>query len=323
MGRESERRGRVKMNEGCGRRIVPHLTLAGSPDREYYPCCTIVNDDHRNHLWRFNPKSFDLMVADPPYGKRFKPSQKHHGETNWDDEFTSFEVTALLGLARVGSYVFCEWDNLWKYEGRAPAFEPGYFQRLGEKIQEATDLGIRLDEVITQGKSDMYPTLTLPQMPPCGSKDWLAARLEGGVVVNNLPKPKSALVWHKLGGGSQGDTAHEHIRDYEMVLFYPGPEHKFEKRPKSVLRHAAPGNNAHPTMKPVELIEEILGWYDFETVLDPFMGSGTTAIAAKKLGKHFFGFEANKTYFNRAIFRIAEIDEQSASRTKNLPTTAQ
>jgi DNA modification methylase len=41
------------------------------------------------------------------------------------------------------------------------------------------------------------------------------------------------------------------------------------------------------------------------------MGSGTTAIAAKKLGKHFLGFEANKKYFNRAIFRIAQIGNEA------------
>jgi DNA modification methylase len=269
------------MNEGCGRKIVPHLTIECRvrPLPEYYPCCTIINDDHRDHLWRFSQKSFDLIfdliVTDPPYGKRLEPSQKHHGRTDWDDEFTSFEVTALLGLARVGSYVFCEWDNLWKYEARAPEFEMA--------TPEAT--GAPYD-------SDMYPTITVTAE---------------GRTVNNLPKPKSALVWHKLGGGSQGDCAHEHIRNYEMVLFYPGPEHRFKKRPRSVLRHKAPGNNAHPTMKPVGLIQEILSWYDFETVLDPFVGSGTTAVAAKKLGKHFLGFEANKTFFNRAVQRLAEI----------------
>jgi len=288
-----------KVNEGCGRKIVPHLTVAAR-DCEYYPCCSIVNDDHRAHLWRFGANSFDLIIADPPYGKRFMASQKHHGKTDWDDEFASFEVTALLGLARVGSYIFCEWDNLWKYEARAPAFEPGYFENFGEKFQAATDAGIRFDDVATMGRSDMYPTHTLPQLPS-HSKGSLAARLEGGVVVNNLPKPKSVLVWHKLHGGSQGDTDHEHIRNHEMVLFYP----------RSVLRHRAPGNNAHPTMKPVGLIQEILGWYEFDTVLDPFMGSGTTAIAAKKLGKHFLGFEANKKYFNRAIFRIAQIGNEA------------
>lgn len=122
-----------------------------------------------------------------------------------------------------------------------------------------------------------------------------------------LPKPKSMLVWHKVGGGGgTGNCLHEHTRDYEMAYFYPAPEHKFKHRPKSVLRYKASGNPAHPTQKPVELIKEIMGWYDFDTVLDPYMGSGTTALAAKELGKHFLGFERNKTYYKRAIHRIAD-----------------
>ena len=92
-----------------------------------------------------------------------------------------------------------------------------------------------------------------------------------------------------------------------MAYFFPGPTHRFSRRPKSVLTYRAPGNDSHPTQKPVELIKEILGWYDFETVLDPYMGSGTTAVAAKELGKHFLGFEVDEKYHKRAIQRIAEI----------------
>jgi DNA modification methylase len=124
-----------------------------------------------------------------------------------------------------------------------------------------------------------------------------------------LPKPKSMLVWTKQVAQGTGDCLHEHFRDYEMAYFYLGDrkQHKFKKRPPSVLSFRPPGNDAHPTQKPVGLIQEILGWYDFETVLDPYMGSGTTALAAKELGKHFLGFEANKKYFNRAILSIAQI----------------
>jgi len=121
-----------------------------------------------------------------------------------------------------------------------------------------------------------------------------------------LRKPKSMLVWQKLARGGAGDCAHEHVRDYEMVYFFDGPEHKFKKRPKSVLKFKGSGNDNHPTEKPVELITQILSWYDFETVLDPFMGSGTTAVAALELKKHFLGFETDETYYRRAIQRIAE-----------------
>ena len=132
-------------------------------------------------------------------------------------------------------------------------------------------------------------------------------------MVNNLPKPKSTLVWRKVGmGGGVGYHPNEYIRDFETALFYPGPEHKFKnKRQRSVLTFRAPGNPLHPTQKPVELIKEILGWYDFETVLDPYMGSGTTAVAAKLCDKHYLGFEANETYFKDSIARIAEIDNKA------------
>ena len=304
------------MNEGCGRKIVPHLTVVPSRGREYYQCCTIINDDHRDHLWRFNPKSFDLIVADPPYGQNIKGWQKHHKDPGWDHSFPAAELTALLGLARLGSYIFCRWENLWDSDARAPAFEPGYFGNIGEKFQVATELGVRLDEVVTMGRSDMYPTHTLPRLPP-RSKGSLAARLEGGVVVNNLPKPKCVLVWHKLGSGAGLGGQHGHHRDFETVLFYPGPEHHWgKKKPTSVLTYKAPGNNIHVTQKPPDLIKEILGWYELGetgTVLDPYMGSGTTAVVAKRLKKHFLGFEADKENWRKAVQRIADLDK---ARTK-------
>lgn len=232
-----------------------HLLLSTGEFGYEYPCCTIIHDDCERHIGRFPPRFFDLTVTDPPYGMNFTATQKHHGDIDWDKEFPFGNVGAMIDakicdLARLGSYFFCRWDNLWDHEKRTGVFA--------------------------------------------------------------LPKPKSVLVWHKVGGGGgTGDCLHEHTRDYEMAMFYRGPEHKFMRRPKSVLSFKAPGNNAHPTEKPVDLIKEILGWYDFETVFDPYMGSGTTAVAAKKLKKHFLGFERDETYYRRAIKRIADLDKKA------------
>jgi DNA modification methylase len=217
-----------------------------------YPCCTIINADCLDHLWRFDPKTFDLVITDPPYGMKIKAWQDHHAPVSWDDEYPTGAVSAIIedklcGLPRLASYFFCRWDNLWDDEKR---------------------------------KGD-FP----------------------------LRKPNSVLVWHKIGvgGGSLGDVEHSHGRDYEMALFYPRlPDHKFKKRPRSVLTYERPGNDAHPTEKPVEMLKEMMSWYDFETVFDPFMGSGSTAVAAKEMGKHFLGFELDKTYYNRAVQRLAE-----------------
>jgi DNA modification methylase len=65
----------------------------------------------------------------------------------------------------------------------------------------------------------------------------------------------------------------------------------------------------HPTQKPVKLFMQILEKYSKpgDLVLDPFLGSGTTAIACKKLGRHFIGIEQEGQYVDIANMRIAAI----------------
>ncbi len=64
----------------------------------------------------------------------------------------------------------------------------------------------------------------------------------------------------------------------------------------------------HPTQKPLALIERMVlaSCPPGGLVLDPFMGSGTTAVAAAKHGRRFAGFELNEKYFALARRRIAE-----------------
>jgi len=65
-------------------------------------------------------------------------------------------------------------------------------------------------------------------------------------------------------------------------------------------------NDIHPAMFPETLVQRIIRLYTDagQTVLDPFIGSGTTAIAAMQSGRHFLGFELNKEYFDIAQRRI-------------------
>jgi DNA modification methylase len=64
----------------------------------------------------------------------------------------------------------------------------------------------------------------------------------------------------------------------------------------------------HPAPFPVELPYRAIQLYTFEgeVILDPFMGSGQTALAARKAGRHFVGYETNATYVQLAESRIAE-----------------
>lgn len=66
------------------------------------------------------------------------------------------------------------------------------------------------------------------------------------------------------------------------------------------------GNTGHPAVFPLQLaIDHILSWSnEGDTVLDPFMGSGNTAIAAIREKRNFIGFELNKEYYDKACKRI-------------------
>jgi DNA modification methylase len=67
----------------------------------------------------------------------------------------------------------------------------------------------------------------------------------------------------------------------------------------------------HPTQKPVALMEWCLGFLpDAETVLDCFMGSGTTGVACVNLGRKFIGIELDPGYFDIAVKRIEEAYKQ-------------
>ena len=61
----------------------------------------------------------------------------------------------------------------------------------------------------------------------------------------------------------------------------------------------------HPTTKPLDMMEWLLEWFpDAQTVLDPFMGSGTTGVACRNLNRNFIGIELDVDYFNIAKARI-------------------
>lgn len=67
----------------------------------------------------------------------------------------------------------------------------------------------------------------------------------------------------------------------------------------------------HPTQKPLPLMEWCLGFLpDAKTILDPFMGSGTTLVACQRMGRHGTGIELDPDYFEIACRRVDEAARQ-------------
>ena len=116
---------------------------------------------------------------------------------------------------------------------------------------------------------------------------------------NKLPRGAS-LVWIKRNDDAFGSF----LSDAELAWFSRG--HGVYCR-KDLSNNAIAKERVHPTQKPVELMKWCLGFVpNARIVLDPFMGSGTTGVAAVKLGRRFIGIEREPKYFDIACRRISD-----------------
>lgn len=78
----------------------------------------------------------------------------------------------------------------------------------------------------------------------------------------------------------------------------------------------------HPAPYPTELVDKLIRYYSYvgDLVLDPFMGSGTTAVVAKQLNRHFIGFEIHKEYIDLANRRLEKTVRTVLPPTLQVPT---
>jgi site-specific DNA-methyltransferase (adenine-specific) len=114
----------------------------------------------------------------------------------------------------------------------------------------------------------------------------------------DLPPSKCFLVWDK-------------IQPEQFSLAMAEQAWTNINRPAKIFRWKSMSINGgapkhHPTQKPVDLMGWCIEWLpaDCRTILDPFMGSGTTGVAAVKLGRKFIGIEIEPKYFDIACRRI-------------------
>ena len=124
---------------------------------------------------------------------------------------------------------------------------------------------------------------------------------------NNYPDklPRGAcLIWLKRNDAAFGSF----LSDAELAWMSKG-HGVYCKRD---LSNAAIANErVHPTQKPVSLMDWCLGFVPkAQTILDPFMGSGTTGVAAVQMGRKFIGIEREEKYFQIACKRIEDAQRQ-------------
>jgi site-specific DNA-methyltransferase (adenine-specific)/modification methylase len=114
-----------------------------------------------------------------------------------------------------------------------------------------------------------------------------------------LPPTSCWLVWDKLNSGD--------FADCELAWTnWPKAVRRLQWRWNGMIRQ---GNEEryHPTQKPLEVMKWVIDLCPkSDVILDPFMGSGTTGVAAIQLGKKFIGIERDPKYFEIACKRIKQ-----------------
>ena len=123
---------------------------------------------------------------------------------------------------------------------------------------------------------------------------------------------RGTLVWDKGPASGMGDLAFPWKPSFELIFVgghgWSGDRDEGVLKGHSVVTRASMGRE-HPNEKPVSLMEHLLLKVS-GTILDPFMGSGTTGVACARLGRRFIGCEIEPRYFDIACRRIEEAQRQ-------------
>lgn len=129
---------------------------------------------------------------------------------------------------------------------------------------------------------------------------------------------KNVIIWLK-NNWTAVDLYRDFGNQYECIAFMPKDQFKLKsKRYPNVWQfNRIPADKLkHPTQKPKSIIRRLIecATTERDIVLDPFMGSGTTAVACKELNRRYLGYEINPEYFK-------VIDERLKQESLSFPET--
>lgn len=241
-------------------------------------------------LRKIPSNSIDLVATDPAYETMLK----------WEGVGT----TARMGMGKAGSGS----DNLKdKWFGVFPNEDlPDLVQEIYRILKPERHAYIMCD----------FETLKLLHQFAIAEGVFPSQKVSGVELESCKP-----LIWDKGIAG----TGYTYRPVYEFVfMLWKGKKRRLNDLGiQDILRVKKPWGNIRvfPTQKPIELFEILVeqSTQEGETVLDMFLGSGTTGQAAKRTGRNFIGIEINPETLELARSRI-EKEERKASESPSVPT---
>lgn len=229
-------------------------------------------------------KCVDLLIADPPYNL----TKHYHGNTFSKKDASEYEiytrkwVEAVYPLLKdnASMYVCCDWESSLIIGGVLSEFftvrnRITWQREKGRGCSDNWKNGMEDIWYVTKGKDYTFHVDAVKQR----RKVLASYRVDGA--------PKD---WVETEKGKYRDTCPSNFWDDITIPFWSMPE-----------------NTDHPTQKPEKLYAKIIlaSSNPEDIILDPFAGSGTAGVTAKKLGRHFIDIEMNEQYCVWAEQRLA------------------
>ena len=286
---------------------------------------TVVNMDCLEYLPLLDEKSIDTIILDPPYFQVVNEKW----DNNWKtlNEYLEWMEEIIKELERVAKYSCSLW--LFGYP-----YQLGYLIPIFEKYgftyrQHITiDKGMRSVAGRTSNKLKMFPTATeylvyFHKESRHIIKSFLQDKqkeinISSKDINEHLGKASNGGgTWSSIAGKKKLDIQYPTKVDWEKLeeLFgnfninYDDYVYKFKLETgvtdvwKDIDFYDRTYEKMHPTQKPYKLIERLINCSTDENdiVLDPFIGSGMTALVCKNKKRNFYGCELSKEYYKKSL----------------------
>ena len=131
-------------------------------------------------------------------------------------------------------------------------------------------------------------------------------------IVQGFPV-RQIIIWQRAGGINFNKGYF--LPTYEVIYMIAKPDFKLAPKANAagdIWNFPQEMNNKHPASFPLALIDRIISSTNAKTIIDPFMGSGTTALSAKKLKRDFIGIDIAKEYCKLSQERLKGFEKTGA-----------
>lgn len=236
--------------------------------------------------------SIDLTVTSPPYDNL----RTYEGSLEWNEEIWKQVLEQLYRVTKQGGVVvWVVGDATIKGSETGTSFKQALY---------AKEIGFNLHDTMIWNKANPVPNDTRQNRYRQSMEYMFILSIGKPGCCNYLREPCKCAGESASGRGSQRKTDGSKRSDIQKRR---GNQRISETKVKSnVWDFNIGGHKTHPASFPIQLAtDHIRSWSnEGDTVLDPFMGSGTTGVACKELVRNFIGIEKVEKYFEIAKARV-------------------